>query len=831
MAITKPIDFTRRRFLKGVGASAVLPVAGKKESARPAGSIPAAKGKMPPDLQTQSSECAFVISAKQPVVIDIPSDNEPFARLGAERLANYLERVTGVAPEIVASDDPVSVPAGKSAIVLAKASIPYFRPDGYRIAIEPGKNVVRVTAPAAAGLKYGCYRLIRELRQRGREVCVPPLKIEANPWLKTRELFIAEIDWEITPGEKKVLAELQKKFDWLNWDPPKLEQYIDLIDSFGYNSAMLWTPEVMVQYSGDFVTNAEANAKVDILLRRARHNGMGTSFFVWGQQGVKDLFYSRNCPHDPDQGADIRARYTQIIDRFGSLLDRWVLHWADPGGCKLRGCTINTPQVMTNEFAEMLRQRGLRGTVSFSLWYLRIGVARKSTPWPGYEDWRSVVESGVLSPEIAINLMRHYTYEIAQAISAQNRKVGVWGWYMTDLEINPGLHVHAQILEREFRRLEPSASALLDWYSLEDNNHILNLPLLYVGAQMLWDTQTSADQALLDFCAGLWGPEAAPKVRQALQALEQVHCGPGEYKVHDNGWPNDYMCNLGRGSRSPAQDVARCEEAWHALDGVKVDPSYVPKFALLVSPEELLGYIRSHLQYTRDYARVRLAYQEALKPAVEQGRLEETQRLMAVLPELPDVIPGTYGAGDATFFYRLLQKFASTWKDRTFSDNLALHKKVTASSWFNEDPRRAPQNAVNGILCELNEEGWVADGPRPAWLKIDLGAVRTIQSVRIYNRGYERDQSYTWDRNLTATPARAEVFYAAEDLDPSKGTADAGEPAYKLLGGFANWAPTNDPSAFQEIKAKEPVLARFIKVVIYGAANDQPAGCGEVEVR
>jgi hypothetical protein len=313
-----------------------------------------------------------------------------------------------------------------------------------------------------------------------------------------------------------------------------------------------------------------------------------------------------------------------------------------------------------------------------------------------------------------------------------------------------------------------------------------------------------------------------------MLALESARCGPGEYSAHFNSNPDDYVCHMGRGSRSPTQDLAGCEAGLRALEGVKIDPSYVSKFVLPASPEEWLGQLRAHLQYVRDYARVRVAYQEALKPAVEQGRFEETQRRMAALPVLPDVIPGSYSAGALTFFYGLLRKFADLWKDRSFSDNLALHKKATAANWFNQDPRFAPQNAVNGILCELREEGWAADAPGPAWLKIDLGSVRTVQSVRVYNRGYRRD---SWDNNLRATPVRAEVFYATQDPDSSQGIAGTGEPGYKLLGGFDNWAPTDDPGAFQEIKAKEAVQAHWIKVVIYSAANDERVGCGEVEVR
>ena len=201
---------------------------------------------------------------------------------------------------------------------------------------------------------------------------------------------------------------------------------------------------------------------------------------------------------------------------------------------------------------------------------------------------------------------------------------------------------------------------------------------------------------------------------------------------------------------------------------------------------------------------------------------------MAALPDLPDSIPGVYGAPLETFYFRLLRKFADTWKGRTFHDNLALGKETTASSWFNNDPHFAPSNAVNGILCEFIEEGWAAGNGGPAWLKIDLGEAQTVASVRIYNRGYRRE---LFDNNLVATPAKADVFYAMNDPDPSRGILGRGEPGYELIGGFENWGPTDEPGAYREIKAKDPVGARFIKVIIYSAANKHPVGCGEIEVR
>jgi hypothetical protein len=823
------IDFTRRTLLKGIGFSAVGVARGR-------GAAGGAETHATSPAEVHLPANAFVISAQRPAVIVIQQDNDPMVLLTAQRLADYILRVTGARPQILSAGDLAHRSGGESVVFFTTRRIPYFRPDGYRISTQRkgGYPAVEVSSPGAAGLKYGCYRLMREMQQATRQVWVPELSVEANPWLKTRELFIADLDWRgATDGEKKALPELQKKFDWPDWDIPRLERYVDFVDALGYNSVMLTDPKKLVAYSGGFVSSTEElTLKVEAMYRRARKNGMGTAFFLWGQEGTgaipHDSQIERNNPLVKAELSDIQDHWAAVIERFGPWVDRWVLHWADPGGCKAEGCTINTPQVLTNQFLDLLRQKGFSSDVSFSLWALRWGRDPKSRHWPDYIDWTSVVESGVLSPEIGICMMRHYTFEQAKAITNQYRKAGVWGWYLNDIETGPGLHVHDAIQQDEFRRVDQAASSLLDWYSLDDNNHCLNPPSLYVGAQMLWNTHTLAAQALRDFCEAAWGPTLTPQIAQALEAIGEVRCGPGRHILEGNLWPDDYMCWSGKGSSFPAHDLASCEKALDDLEAAKVDGEYVSKMPLMFEPAELLGNIRSHLRYVRDFARIRLAYQQALKPAQEDRRFQETQQKMASLPDLPDSIPDVYGAGRETFYFHLLRRFADTWKGRTFHDNLALGKKTTASSWFNNDPRFAPTNAVNGILCEFSEEGWVAGNYGPAWLKMDLGAVETVVTVRIYNRGYRRE---LFDNNLLATPAKADVFYAVDDPNPSRGILAGHEPGYELMGGFENWAPTDKPGAYREIKTKDPVRARFVKVVIYSAANNQPVGCGEIEVR
>jgi hypothetical protein len=247
----------------------------------------------------------------------------------------------------------------------------------------------------------------------------------------------------------------------------------------------------------------------------------------------------------------------------------------------------------------------------------------------------------------------------------------------------------------------------------------------------------------------------------------------------------------------------------------------------LISPEELLALIQSQLQRVRDFAAVRLAYDQALLPALD-GRLAETRLKMSALPSFSDVTADKYGGGLELIFDKIIRVFADSWKDRSLEDNLAFRAPVTASSYYNGDARFSPQMAVNGVLCERTEEGWAADSQNPAWLKIDLGAVKTVRAVRIYNRAYRRE---VWDNNLTATPAAAMVYCSEADPETSGGTSDDLEPGYRRVGAFESWKPDDNPAAFREILLEKPVPARFVKVVIHGAANGQNPGCGEVEIR
>ncbi len=745
-------------------------------------------------------------------VVIVAGRHDPITELAVRRLADYFQNVTGTLPATA------SEPDGESAFTFSfeQTPLPYFRHDGFRLTIDAGRRRALIQAPAPVGFKYGVQRLILDLKQVGDSIEVSSLTKERDPFIQVRDLFIAEIEWHPTESEARRLDALQRQFSWLNWEPERLRRYVEMTEAFGYNGVMLSDSDQMRLYAGESTPEEEGLDKVRSMMRHARRRGMASTFFLWGQKGDGKLVEN---PRDPSQMAAMQAYWERMIDRYDGFADRWILHWADPGGCKLDDCTVNTPQEATNRFYDLLQRKGASGRVDFSLWALRWGS------WPGYESWRSVLDAGVLHPAIGISLMRTFQHDVAQAINEQFRTAGVWGWYLNDIEIDPSLHVHAKSLENEFRKMHASASTLLEWYSLEDNNHVLDAPSLYVGGQLLWDPKASGTQLLNEFCRGVWGPAAGPAVCRALEVIGEVRDGDGVPLVRRDLWPHGSLCWRGQGTAWPDRDLRHCQEALKGLETAQLDPRFVPQFPIVFQPRELLDQVRAHLGYVRDFAAIRLGYQEAMGQAYQNNWIE-AQRRMAALPVLPDEIPGSYGAMEI-HPYRRLKVFADLWKGRRFADNLALGKAVTASSHHNNDPRFGPAMAVNGLLCEYKEEGWAADRGGPAWLKIDLGEVKTIRSVRIYNRGYNRE---VWDNKLTATPVRGEVYVADADARPETGALEGPDSGYRLLGGFDDWKASDDPGAYREVES-EPARGRFVKVVLHSDLPGIAAGAGEIEVR
>ncbi len=212
-----------------------------------------------------------------------------------------------------------------------------------------------------------------------------------------------------------------------------------------------------------------------------------------------------------------------------------------------------------------------------------------------------------------------------QAIRKAGRPAGVWSWYTTDIEIFPSLHVHADLLQNYFRAMARQAGDLLEWVSVEDNCHGLNMQNLYIAGRLMQDPAGDAQAMLDEFVRGFVGVEQASPVVQALRVIEQVRCRSLRYDVLSELAPA-----LVRPVNPLSQDLIernlpRVERAIADLAPVSIEPTFRPAWPVTMSPADYLEELKAHLDAIRQMlaflraadAAERLKQGGALKESVE----------------------------------------------------------------------------------------------------------------------------------------------------------------------------------------------------------------------
>ena len=176
------------------------------------------------------------------------------------------------------------------------------------------------------------------------------------------------------------------------------------------------------------------------------------------------------------------------------------------------------------------------------------------------------------------------------------------GWYTTDNEINPGLHVRTAVLQQYFRNLPPAARQHLAWHSIDDNFAGLNMQNLYVAGKLMQDPSLDAGTLLAEFVHGFVGAANAPAVTAALRAIELARTRSLLYHatVEDAVAPE--------GARNvhktlPAawldETTSAVEAAIAGLHSVTLPPDFQPAWPVTMEPAEYLRELQAHLAAIR----------------------------------------------------------------------------------------------------------------------------------------------------------------------------------------------------------------------------------------
>jgi hypothetical protein len=407
--------------------------------------------------------------------------------------------------------------------------------------------------------------------------------------------------------------DLKQRYFIPYWTDDRLQQHLKMLKAFGFNAIQLTACGQVAHNSG--VCQQIWKEKLIQLCRMAKELDMGIAQFVWGSffyDAAKNVYVGDLDWHN---AAD-RKRMEQFFENESFLapwVDRVVTHWLDPGGPKqgCEQCSLATAIEIHNSIMTTFRRNNRKIRGSFSNWFM--GNQGWQTQWRGYTGVLALAANPALDRQSGIALGRenhgmdgtkvpiypqcgaYIQKSDLQAIRKAGRHAGIWSWYTTDIEIFPSLHVHADLLQNYFRAMAGQGGDLLDWVSVDDNCHGLNMQNLYIAGRLMQNPALDAQDMLDDFARGLVGTDHAGPVVQALRVIEQVRCRSLRYDILSALAPS-----LGRPVNPLTQELIernlpRVKRAIVDLSPVSVDPAFKSIWPVTMSAAEYLEELKAHL--------------------------------------------------------------------------------------------------------------------------------------------------------------------------------------------------------------------------------------------
>jgi len=444
------------------------------------------------------------------------------------------------------------------------------------------------------------------------------------------------------------------------WPPEKLSRYLDMLEAFGFNSIQVG--DLTQAYISTGVRPEDLRARDMHLLKAARERGMTATWFLWSNccydPGVRDsrvpMTRLRQCWHDPAERAFLEEYYRRQSD-YAPYVDHLLTHWADPGGGKegCGRCDYRGALELHNTIQDLFRKRNPCLRTTFSTWMLIDGSTWNR--WPGLEKLENILHSGILAPDVgvALGLMNcgadgqrldfagRLKKEEVDAIRDCGRTAGIWCWYTTDNEIAPSLHVQTDILQNYFRSLVEPSGGRLDWHTVDDNCHGLNMPNLYVAGRLMQNPHEDARTILSEFLHRYFGGDAAPAAGEALRVIEKARGQSIRYATQV-GDPSEALhldalreTRELTGTASWRKSVlAMAEEAGKRLEHTGIRAGHTPSFPAPITPADYLDEVRVHLRAIAQLMRFLLEAEKVWNLIRRESSPEAIRTAIARLPEV-----------------------------------------------------------------------------------------------------------------------------------------------------------------------------------------------------
>jgi len=517
-----------------------------------------------------------IASQRGPQVQIIVASQDPVMQRTAEWCRSFLlKRGYKVRPALAAALDKGNHPAWvletradspvAKSLHVETGGLDSGRPEAYIVSVlQQGKRpIVSVVGNEVWGVRSAVARLVALMRDDGDHLVIPVLTERRSPFFPIRRLAVAPTGRIATgpPWDDSL---------WTKWSDERIRHYVEELWLCGFNS--LEVAEIRGYRRGrggfsDEELKTEVTPKLRVFMQACREYGIQVCQWIWGQS----LFLEEGqnfCWNDRGkERAAMEQEYHRLAQTYGDLVDHIVVHVGDPGGCNRNGCDpYQTTQEITTFLLREFRKINPRVTATLSTW-------ANEGFWLGKPRVQFLDET--YSPqEVGIALHRWYDRDKARLVRAAGRPCDMWGWYLSDYEMELDLTLLMRRLDKYYLSLPEEASTQVRALSTELNfqgwPQLINA---YVSAQKMWSPQRDLQEIQREFCAAVYGDKNADAMITVYAAAEKyVHPDRFAYFV-----PETDCLPVVFGIAAYNQEL---RAALDAGKGVKFDPSRSPKFTL-----------------------------------------------------------------------------------------------------------------------------------------------------------------------------------------------------------------------------------------------------------
>lgn len=499
-----------------------------------------------------------------------------------------------------------------------------YRDEAYKLIVRNDNSGLKVyiIGKTESGVRAGVSRIICKIANDGNNLWLEEGTELNNPFIKLRLVHIGD-----SPRRQVPFGSPFKDTDYETWPLSKIRTTPELYWQLGYNGVEL--AEIRGYSAVPDGDMPRIRRAVQTLAKGAKDVGMYVSLFQWG-----DCIFKENETlswNDSLQRKVMRLYMKDLAEDYGTLIDHFIIHVGDPGGCNRDGCDhYRTPQEITNAFYEAFKKVNPRIESTLSTWangYFWNSCPRmvdRSNYAPFFPDMVNdkthdlpiaggarFLDSTFMPSNIGISLHRVYNKDQAEVVLSSKRPLDVWTWYVGDNEMINTFWLNMSEIDRILGSLPKEAGRDIRIYTMEINFHgwpqIINA---YVGAQKLWNPNASLKQIEQEFCTGMFGPSNAGAMVDLFNACE-------------NGVSSSvpYLPEFGTAAYNKS-----LKKVLSNSKNIKLAEDWKPNFVLPVAPQKYVDMLVNRLRLIICVSEAKQAVIQARQKRASTARIEEIKR-------------------------------------------------------------------------------------------------------------------------------------------------------------------------------------------------------------